>query len=104
MTVRFNTYSREDATVANFSVEDGIIEINCDVITESVKSEAFCNLEELIFWNIVDALNHEWFHKLTSESLDDSETFNEQDERVMCVCRDWIQEGRKSSIVEYDNQ
>jgi len=94
-------FSPKDAPRGEFFPHDGSIHINLDEITTDAREEFYCYFEEGLIASIIDILIHEELHKRISESTDD-DTFNEQDERIYMVMRDWIYCGIKKSISQYD--
>ena len=100
--IRFNLDSEKNAPLGSFNTHDGTITINLDEIAYTISEHTYCNHEANIIATLIDVIIHEELHKNISEAQDNQETFNEQDERVYMVIRDWVEYNKAKSIVNFD--
>jgi hypothetical protein len=102
--VSFNLLSEKDAPDAEYAPHDGSIRINLDEIWVQTDDKSFTNSENELIENIIDALGHELNHKwfVWGMGEDWTESFNEQDERVMRCIQDWVRWGKMRALIEYD--
>ena len=98
----FALHSEKNAPCGEFFPHDGSIHVNLDEITEMIDEDALCNFEECLIASIKDIIEHEETHKAISESTLETDTFNEQDERIFMVIRDWLYRNKMTTITSYD--
>lgn len=103
--VRFSMLSEKGAPLADFEPCDGSVRLNLDEIWDEVKDSEFTNPEGVLIAKLIDVLGHELNHKWFVWGMGDefTESFNEQDERVMRVISDWINFNKMSTMIEYDH-
>ena len=83
-----------------YTAHDGCITINLAQITEFVDSHGFCQSENLIISNLIDTIIHESLHKAFDEYGDYGTLSNDQEEKAMKVCRDWVERDKKTSFLD----
>ena len=98
----FALHSEKNAPCGEYFTQDGTIHINLDEITTETDDNSYCNFEECLISTIKDIIEHEETHKAISEATLETDTFNEQDERIFMVIRDWIYRDKLTSITSYD--
>ena len=99
---RFVLFSEKNAALGEYHGHDGTCAINLDEIKDEIDGHLLCIGDESYINYLLDTIIHEDTHKFISESIDDQETFNEQDERIFMVIRDWVHYGKLTSIIGYD--
>ena len=102
--VRFQLITEKGAPLADYEPCDGTIRMCMDEMWDQVKGDNFILAESNLIALFMDTYQHELHHKWFVWGMGDDmiESFNEQDERMMRVCFDWIERDRMSSIIEYD--
>ena len=102
--VRFAVITEKGAPLADFEPCDGSVRLCLDEIWDEVSHNEFINPEGVLIAKICDVLGHELSHKWFVWGMGDefTESFNEQDERVMRLCSDWVYFSKMTKIVEYD--
>lgn len=101
--VRFSCISTKGTGLADYNTWDGTIEIHLDNLWEEVSDSEYANPEGVLRERLIDVLGHEIYHKwfVWGLSEDFTETFNEQDERIMRVCSQWIYFDKKATILDW---
>lgn len=102
--MHFDVKSEKQAPYAEYMSHDGTVKINLDEIWYDIKYRNFSSRRmDMLIDEIIDCIVHEDNHKFIAEAeMDELETFNEQDERILRLITDWTDNGIKKSIVEYD--
>ena len=101
--VRFSTLSAKGTGLADFNTWDGTICMNLDNIWDEISNNEFVNPEGVLREKLMDILGHEVYHKWFVWGLSDdyTESFNEQDERIMRICSEWIYFDKVATIMDY---
>jgi len=75
-----------------------------DEMWDQVKESNYIHAEDSLIALVIDTYLHELHHKwfVWGMGEDFVESFNEQDERMMRVCFDWIEREVKSSPIHFD--
>lgn len=102
--VRFSIVSEKGAPLADYEPCDGTMRMCLDEMWDQVKDTNFLLAEANLIALFIDVYSHELHHKWFCWGMGNemTESFNEQDERMMRVCFDWIERGKLTTLVEYD--
>lgn len=102
--VRHQLITEKNAPLADYEICDGSIRMCMDELWDQVKGSNFVLAEDNLITLYCDTLCHEMYHKWFCWGMDDewTESFNEQDERMMRVCSDWTEREKMTKLVEYD--
>jgi len=100
--VKWVINSEKNAPEGDYSDIDGVIRVCLDEITSHMSEDCYFNYENSLIAQIIEVLTHEMHHKWFVWGMAEGDTFNEQDERVFAVCRDWITNDIMRKMSYYD--
>lgn len=102
--VRHMLYTEKGAPLADYEPCDGTMRMCLDEIWDQVKGTNFVLAEDNLITLYLDTycheLNHKWFVWGMGDAM--TESFNEQDERMMRCISDWVERGKMTKLLEYD--
>lgn len=98
--IRHQFFTEKGAPLADYEPCDGSIRMCMDEIWNQVENSNFALSEINVIALYLDTYCHEMNHKWFVWGMDDEmETSNDMDERVMRVVDDWIEYGKKTSMI-----